>query len=349
MKRRLKQIPGWIGISLITILNAIWLFWGLGEAFFEGWGVPDTPWILFLTIPIATMLFCYLAIKFPIVGGAILIVVGIAFAVWWLIPGIQSGLYTLPVVIERLYLSGGFAIVGICFILDSILNPQSNQPAQSRPWILRNLRLVVSLGIPMLVGLIVAAVNLPTVLTRVDDGIRTARFIQGQSTALVWAPAGPGWNWKQDFGGYPSWDSLAAYGDEPIGLDSQKLSGEQAGQQDMSQSGLCAYLSEDGTKLLSEPLFIWRMPTVDEIAGSLSRHGQNMGCLWHGEIGRLACEGTPDKETPLWAPDEPPVYYWAAEAFDQTRAYFVSYTGWVNAQPKDWGNPRHGYRCVREP
>lgn len=32
-----------------------------------------------------------------------------------------------------------------------------------------------------------------------------------------------------------------------------------------------------------------------------------------------------------------------------TFAYFVSYSGAFNVQPKSWGNPRHGHRCVREP
>ena len=346
MKHKLKQIPGWFGIGLITILNAVWLFWGLEEAFYEGWGVPDTPWVLFLTIPLAGMVFCVIAIRFPFLGGGILVAAGISFAVWWLMPGIKSGFYTLSVAIDRLLLSGGFAFVGFCFILDGILNKRLE--ISDKPWPLRHLRLLLSLGIPLIVGLIVAAINLPTVLTRVDDGQRTARLITGYSVELIWAPAGPGWNYKQDFGGYPSWDSLAFYGSDPQGLDPDK-SPYHADEADMKETGLCVYLSDDGKALLPEPLFIWRMPTVSEIAGSLSRHNHNSGCTWHGEEGRLTCESQPDKETPLWAPDEPPVYYWAADELDQTNAYFVSYTGWVNTQPKDWGNPRHGFRCVKAP
>ena len=91
------------------------------------------------------------------------------------------------------------------------------------------------------------------------------------------------------------------------------------------------------------------MPTVDEIARLLSQDNENAGCFWDGESDSFKCEISPDKETPLWAPDSPPVYYWAAESFDTEEAYYVSYTGWVHAQPKDWGNPRHGYRCVKEP
>ena len=347
MKFKLSRIPGWIAIGLITTLNALWLYWGLGEAFYEGWGVPETPWFLFLTVPTAAMAFSVFAIKFPYVGGGVLMLAGLSFAIWWLIPGIQSGLYSLRVVMGRLYLSAGFAIVGLCFILDGALNPKGL--VKDSNWFLRNLRLLLAIGIPTLVGLGVAAVNLPVVLSRVDDGVRSARLIEGAGVELIWAPAGPGWNWKQDFGGYPSWDSLAAYGKAPVGLARYKLRGIHASQEEMEVYGLCTFLSKDGKELHDQRLGIWRMPTVQEISRSLSLHNRNAKCEWDDESGKLDCALNPDKETPLWAPDEPPVYYWAADEFDQENAYYVSYTGWVAYQPKNWGNPRHGYRCVKEP
>lgn len=54
------------------------------------------------------------------------------------------------------------------------------------------------------------------------------------------------------------------------------------------------------------------------------------------------------REAPLWAPDQYPIYYWTADEFSAEEAYFVNYQGRVGQQPKNWGNPRHGYRCVRE-
>jgi len=338
-----KKIPGWIGVGIITLLNTIWLYWGLGEAFYEGWGVPDTPWFLYLSIAAAAIAFSLAAIRWPYTGGGILIAAGAAFAVWWLIPGIQSSFYSLGIALERLFLSGGFTLVGIMFILDARFNPR--QDREGLPWFRKHLRTLLAVGIPLLTGLMVAAYNLPTVLTRVDDCDRSARLIEGNDVTLIWAPDGPGWNWKQDFGGYPSWRALATYGLEVQGLDTNITSSES----DMAATGICAYLTEDGTTLADEPLYLWRMPTADEIARSLSRHGVNAGCTWDGETGRMDCTLTPDKETPLWAPDEPPVYYWAANAFDDEDAYYVSYTGFVSHQPKTWGNPRHGYRCVREP
>jgi len=347
MKNQLHKIPGWVGTGLITILNALWLYWGLGEAFYEGWGVPDTPWILFLSISLVAIIFSILTIKFPYLGGTIFILAGLAFAAWWLIPGIRNGFVSLNIVFGRLVLSGGFSLVGILFILDARFNPKSSVTKKS--WWFKNARLLFSVCVPVAVGLLVAAVNLPVVLTRVDDGDRSAREIIGNDVHLIWAPSGPGWNWKQDFGGYPSWDSLASYGNDPLGLETNKLSGRHAADADMKSFGLCTYLDENGTELMKTPQNIWRMPTVDEIARSLSRHNKNAACSWRNELGKLECLLSPDKETPLWAPDQPPVYYWAGESFDLENAYYVSYTGFVSNQPKNWGNPRHGYRCVKDP
>ncbi|MBI4757913.1 MAG: hypothetical protein HY783_02760 [Chloroflexi bacterium] len=67
------------------------------------------------------------------------------------------------------------------------------------------------------------------------------------------------------------------------------------------------------------------------------------------EFERADCEILPDKETPLWVPSWSPIYYWSADEYDKRQAYYVSYNGGINHQPKSWGNPRHGYRCVREP
>jgi len=347
MKSGFKTLPGWLGTTIITLLNGLWMVWGIGEAFYEGWGVPETPWFLYMSIVVAALLFSVLAILFPYIGGGLLVLAGLAFAIWWLLPGISQGLYTLSTIVGRLFLSAGFTIVGVMFILDGSLNPR--EKGKHKPWILKNVRLLVAIGIPIVIGAIIAACNLPTVLTRMDDGDRSARLIEGKDVALVWAPEGPGWNWKQDFGGYPSWDALASYGIEPIELDTDKLPDRHADESDMAATGLCAYLDESGENLMDAPQYIWRMPSVEEIAGSLALHHENAGCTWYGEDGKLDCTLNPDKETPLWAPDDEPVYYWAADAYNDEEAYYVSYTGYVNYQPKSWGNPRHGYRCVKEP
>ena len=102
------------------------------------------------------------------------------------------------------------------------------------------------------------------------------------------------------------------------------------------------YLNEDGLTLLAKPQDIWRMPIADEIVRSLARHGENAGCTCDGESGGASCRITPDKETPLWAPDQTPIYYWSADECDEHEAWYVPYTGGhssggsMSSQPKSW-------------
>jgi hypothetical protein len=148
---------------------------------------------------------------------------------------------------------------------------------------------------------------------------------------------------------------LAWYGLLPVGLEEKPdTEGQSATQADMETTGLCRYLAEDGVTLMDEPQNIWRMPTTDEMVRSLVKRGENAGCAFEGfdpqgEDGRATCRVRPDKETPLWSGGQSAIYYWTADEHDDREAWYVSYNGWVRHQPKSWGNPRHGHRCVREP
>ena len=142
---------------------------------------------------------------------------------------------------------------------------------------------------------------------------------------------------------------LAVVGVPPVGLKTGRETGmRHATADDMARTGLCAYLNAEGTALMSEPQHIWRMPTADEYVRSLTRDGKAAGCAWNGERGRMKCSRQPDKETPLWNPDDPPIYMWTSEQ-SATDAWFVNYQAFVSHQPKGFGNPRHGYRCVKDP
>ena len=149
---------------------------------------------------------------------------------------------------------------------------------------------------------------------------------------------------------------MALYGVPPVGLGDKPGYGRQeegyvyASGEDMAATNLCRYLSADGTRLMDEPQDVWRMPTTDELVRSLVRHGESAGCAWNGERrSQAACEVRPDKESPLWATDCPVIYYWTADAYSENRGYYVAFNGMVNATVKSGGNPRHSYRCVRDP
>ncbi len=99
---------------------------------------------------------------------------------------------------------------------------------------------------------------------------------------------------------------------------------------------------------------MWSFPTAHELVSSLMLRGKNTGCSLSPDFpterhSRADCDMRPDKETPLWATDLEPIYYWVAEEFNEEMVFYVNYQGAINAQPKRWGNPRHGYRCVRDP
>ncbi len=85
--KKLNKLPGWIGIVIITLLNTIWLIGDWGKRFMRV-GAYRTP----LSFPQHRRIshpFSLAAIRWPYVGGGILIAAGIAFAIWWLLPGIN--------------------------------------------------------------------------------------------------------------------------------------------------------------------------------------------------------------------------------------------------------------------
>ncbi|MHC4989890.1 MAG: hypothetical protein ACYTGC_02825 [Planctomycetota bacterium] len=171
-------------------------------------------------------------------------------------------------------------------------------------------------GIPLAVAVISGTEPAFRVATRFDDGNRSTRLVEGNGVALVWAPQGPGWP-KEGM----TWDQAAAH---------------------------CRYLSADGLTLADDPQDIWRLPTVEEIVRSLTRQGVNAGGTWDAVSGRATYGVKPDKESPLWDPHSPIIYWWAADEIEPDHAYRVVYNGGVWLIPKDLGMGSQGFRAVRD-
>lgn len=322
----------------------------------EGWWGPFYIRLIYLIPGTAFLLLTLVGIKWPQVGGWLIVIFGGLFTVMFMDIHITDGKLTIDRDLTGSLVSAPLVFLGVLLLIEG-RNYKRRLTRGWTPharWWRRNLWYLLAVIPPLGILIGLSVYSLPFVLTRMDDGDRGMRLIYGNESDLVWAPEGPGWNWKQDYGGYPSWNMIALYGVQPVGFedkpgfDSKK--GEFATEEEMLKYNLCLYLGEDGITLETEPQNIWRMPTINEYARAFARHGVNAGCTWLGEThDQMTCEIKPDKETPLWAPDLEPIYYWAAEESDQRNAYFVSYNGWVNATYKAGGNPRHSYRCVREP
>jgi hypothetical protein len=370
-----RRLPGYLATGLMILTTSLWTFWGVGEMYFEGWGLPFPTPLRYLILGAACLALTLLALTWPRLGGWLLILIGAAFTAWWWRLAAARGWLNWRWILGTFPVSSLVIFTGLLFLLEGRhrrhrraegARPEPAEGTSPEPvegtgpesvegWLRRNLPYVLAVGFPLLTAIAVSIQFLPLILTRVDDGDRSARLIEGHGVTLVWAPQGPGWNWRQPSGGYPSWDHLALYGLPPAGVGHKPDQDRHATVKDMQTTGLCRYLSQDGTTLMAKPQDIWRMPTTDEIVRSLVRGGQNAGCTWDGESGTADCIRQPNKDTPLWAPDQEPIYYWSADQYDQQSAWYVPFTGGgryggaISHQPKNWGNPRHGYRCVREP
>jgi len=334
-----RTLPGYIATGLVTLTTALWTFWGMAEMYYEGWGQPFPQPLAYLIPGAICLAFTLVVLTWPRFGGWLIILLGGAFTAWWWNMQAQRlGKLTLRGMLGMFPVSGMLVLTGVLFLLAGRERRRRREAGWTpHPnWFLRNLRYLLGVGIPLLTALVVSAIHLPSILARVDDGDRGARLIAGNGVTLIWAPAGPGWN--------PSWDHIALYGAPPVGL---KRGEAHATASDMQATDLCRYLSADGLTLMAAPQHVWRMPTADEVVRSLVKRGGNAGCTWNGEDGRADCRVWPDKETPLWAAEGSAIYYWTADEYDPDEAWYVSYNGWVRYQPKNWGNPRHGHRCVR--
>jgi hypothetical protein len=333
----------------MTAASGLWALWGAAEMYYEGWGQRFPIPLAYLIPGAICMLATAIVLTWPRVGGWLPIGGGSLFTAWWWALQVRrAGGVHLGAILAMFPVSGMLIGVGVLFLIEGQRRQRRRAAGVPRHdnWWLRNLHYVVALGVPLLTVSIVSATQLPRILTRVDDGRLDARRIEGNGVTLIWAPAGPGWNWRQPGGWSPSWDGNALYGVPPVGL---KQVEEHASQADMEATSLCRYLNKEGTALMAERQDIWRMPTTDEIVRSLVRGGENAGCTWNGEEGKAACQVNPDKEMPLWSAEQAAIYYWTADEYDAERAWYVSYNGHVRHQPKGWGNPRHGHRCVRTP
>lgn len=353
-----RRLPGYIATALVILATSLWTLWSVGEMYYEAWGT-SYPGPLPYLMPAAGLLaLAFIVLTWPRLGGWVIIVIGVVFTTWWWRLAAARGWLSWRWILGTAPVSSLLIVTGALFLLEGRhrlrLRPEGTVSSAGR--LRRNVRYLWAVGLPLLIVMALSIYWLPVVLTRADDGDRGARLIEGSGVTLVWAPEGPGWNWRQASGGYPSWNQIALYGVDPVGFEGKPSYDERdASAGDMEVAGLCRYLSDDGLTQMSEPQDIWRMPTANEIVRSLVRHGQNAGCVWDGKSGGARCRVTPDKETPLWAPDQTPIYYWSADEYDEHQAWYVPYTGGhplggpISSQPKSWGNPRHGYRCVREP
>ncbi len=372
MRRHLVYFPGLLGWLLVTFVAEMATVWSSIEMFHEGWWGSVPHRFLYLIPGFVLVLLAAVPVRWPKAGGWFIGSVGISLAIFWQ----QFFSNNIGIEIAIPFVLGAGLFLFENWRLEKVKRGELKAVA-TPGWVpshflFRRPRLTVSLGLPLITFLGVVVFWSFSLMNRVDDGNLGPSRIVGTNVDLVWAPAGPGWalgalqgNEKAvdlQSGGRgfynPSWNQLARYGINPVGLDKVLKSKQEdaspngfigdATIEELNEHCLCNYLSEDGLTLLPTTQNIWRLPSVPEVAASLPHHKQLANCIWDGGQGPMLCENRPDKESPLWDPSRSPIYLLTNTEADSQRIWFVSYNGQVQQTFKSWGNPRHGYRCVKE-
>jgi hypothetical protein len=182
---------GWAGVVVVTLASSFMAFWGVNEAFHEGWCAP-TLWMRLLQLVAylspATVLcaLTVLGLTWPRGGATLFVLVGVTVGVLIIVDRAKFGLFLTAILTVVPVLTGLLFLVG--------------RPTPKR------LANALSVGVPLLIIIGFGAEPVLRVSTRFDDGDRGARLVKGNGITLLWAPAGPGWS--RD--GIVSWDEAVA-------------------------------------------------------------------------------------------------------------------------------------------
>jgi len=312
---RKSAILGWIAVGISTLISSLWAFWGVFESFHEGWYFKSLSQNLKLTLGyIALMLvlvtLSVIALRWPRTGGSLYQLLGVGFGVWILM---TRKALTPKVVLGWLPALLPVLVLGILFWV--------GRPAPV------SLAYTISVLLPLLVAVGFAIEPVTRIAGRIDDGNRGVRIVQGNGVKLVWAPEGPGWPhpdphdriWLTQWRG-PTWEQAQR---------------------------VCRYLTADGTAVANTPQDVWRLPTVEEVVRSMTRHGANCGGFWNPVSAQASYTTKPDKESPLWDPYSPVIYWWTASQPNSAQAYGIDFNGRIYNRYKQSNLGSQGFRAVR--
>jgi hypothetical protein len=112
-----RAVPGAVATVLMAGIAGLWVFWSLGELFYEGWGTPLPGPLLYLIPGALSLGLCLAALRWPLFGGIALILVGAWFAMNWLGSSLRAGIGAWDFLV-RFFLSGLVPVLGLAFIYD---------------------------------------------------------------------------------------------------------------------------------------------------------------------------------------------------------------------------------------
>ncbi len=340
MKRIRSKIPGNIAFILMLLISSLWTFWGVSEMFHEGWYRPFE-WIFFLIPSLISVSLTVVSLLFPKIGGSLIILSGMIFSVFVFSRMVQGGGFTISNFLSWLPVTLLFILIGILFVIEGF---RIKEPLEREvKWYKRYSKVIIAILIPLVIGTAAGTVSGYRYFNRYDDGYRGERIIEGYEITLTWAGDGSGWH-KSSMGNL-SWNEIALYGKGPIGFEGKRET--YASYEDFKRYNMFRYLNYDATELTDKVYDFWRLPTIDELTRSMYKDNKCVGCPWNGKEGIQNYKKPPDKETPLWAPDEPVIYYMSSTEADEREYYSISYRGMVIKRDKSEALGSLGFRAVR--
>jgi len=301
----LARLCGWFAVTLSVLAACFWAFWGTLENFHEGWWHARLGDNLLLTgaylgPATAVVVLALLAVRWPRVGGAIHVLLGLALLAWWW--GQMRGASLIHHLTHMVTVTSEAVVaLGILYVF-----------GRARP---RRLAMILLVALPALVAVACAIEPVWRISQRSGKAVDSSVVVRGNGVELLWAPPGPGWPKK--------------------------------GNVDFAEAQrIVAHLTADGQSCAETPQNIWRLPTVAEVVGSLTRRGHNAGGRWDAAAGTATYTVMPDKEPPLWHMDSPVIYWWTSSSVG-SRVYIVVFNGRVSPRTPA-GTGSTAFRAVRE-
>jgi len=176
MKRTDKrQIAGWIGVSLSTLITCFWAFWGIVENFHEGWYFES------LLSNLGLMVVQYLSPMLIFVGVTLV-------SIFWHRFG--GGLHVVLALMGIWFFQAFLNAATFLIILPLIGLGLLYWVGRIKP---RKLAATIALALPLLTLFIAGIGPAIRVSQRIDNGNLQAHSVHGNGVNLIWAPDGPGW------------------------------------------------------------------------------------------------------------------------------------------------------------
>lgn len=302
--------------------------------FHEGFYKPFE-WIYFLLPSVSSLSLSIVSIMFPIFGGYLIIFVGFLFSLYIYLRIYKLGSLNIKTFLSWIPVTIFFILIGILIIFEY----RKRKITKS----MKINKIIFLFLIVMIVGFSFGAPLYIRNKSRLNDHYKGEREIVGYEINLIWAGEGPGFQFKST--GNLSFNEIALYGKGQIGFEGKR--DIFATKDDFEKYNMFRYINCEGTKLKEEILDYWRLPTIDELTRSMYRKGECVGVPWNGKTGKQNYKKKPDKETPLWIPDEPVIYYISSTEANEKEIYGIDYSGKVILIDKSLCLGSLGFRAVR--